>query len=301
MRISCHTILGTRQTCTAFEKKHYRFCFPQVWWKINSTPATSLGWSSVSSSSYFFLSFFLFQPRVSPPSLLLQYPVSLLLFSLATIPFSYIFVDVYRLDAVRHKSHYLRIVGSGTRLRGQRDTDERGFSRYLEPVSLLPVSIDAAAVLAHSQPAFNEKPFARETSPRDCRSPWLFRKTDTTRPRIQPFPGQLIAGWASRLVLRHEAPTEEMELILSSLIHLYFQSPASRLPRYSTAFVSAIHRPVTFSITTVSKRGGTRPIYLCSVQANELSLIWTGREAKRGNETSGINGGATCRTFLLIH
>lgn len=27
---------------------------------------------------------------------------------------------------------------------------------------------------------------------------------------------------------------EEMELILSSLIHLYFQSPTSRLPRYST-------------------------------------------------------------------
>lgn len=37
------------------------------------------------------------------------------------IPFSYIF-DALCLDAARYKSHYLRIVGSGTRLRGQRDT-----------------------------------------------------------------------------------------------------------------------------------------------------------------------------------
>lgn len=77
-------------------------------------------------------------------------------------PFFYIFVDVYCSDAVRHKSHYLRIVGSGTRLRGQRDTDERGFPRYLE--SLPPYFHRHRFTHSHKATRFSEKPFARSRS-----------------------------------------------------------------------------------------------------------------------------------------
>lgn len=161
MRISC---LNSRHTPTrtAFEKKHYRFCFPRSDETLIARQRALGGIPCHPPPISFFLIHHFF-----PSSLFSDH-----LAVLSLHPFFYIFVDVYCFDAVRHKSHYLRIVGSGTRLRGQRDTDERGFPRYLE--SLPPYFHRHRFAHSHKATRFSEKPFARISL--DNRSPRLFHK-----------------------------------------------------------------------------------------------------------------------------
>lgn len=112
-------------------------------------------------------------------------------------------------------------VDKGTRT----NVDFHGISNHYLPISIGIVSHTVAKL--HVSARSHSRDLARQSVAT------IISQTYTAWPRIQLFPGQLIVGWANRLVLNMTV-IEEMELILSSLIHLYFQSPTSRLPRYST-------------------------------------------------------------------
>ena len=110
--------------------------------------------------------------------------------------FSYIFVDVYRATMQHDTNHIISVslarardyVDKGTRT----SVDFHGISNRYS--SLFPSTLDLAHSSATScQPGFNEKPFARDLAPRLSVAA-IISQTDTTRPRVQPFPGQLIAG-----------------------------------------------------------------------------------------------------------
>lgn len=124
---------------------------------------------------------------------------SLSLFSLATTPFSYVFVDVCTVP----RCSTTQITLSPYRWLGHATTWTKGRGRaWIFTVSRTGIPPSFHRRRSRTQhcarlPAGFQREAIRER-PRpatvDCRSPRLFRKTNTTRPRIQPFPGQLIAG-----------------------------------------------------------------------------------------------------------